>query len=43
MPKRVHNFAALTTGHNVRIACSADGKLIAIANGNPTLIMHGKR
>ncbi|MHC4406283.1 MAG: WD40 domain-containing protein, partial [Planctomycetota bacterium] len=38
MPKRVHHFTSLTTGNNVRIACSADGKLIAIANGNPTRI-----
>ncbi len=38
-PKRVRHFAGLTTGNDVKIACSADGKLIAIANGNPTRIM----
>ncbi len=38
MPRRVHQFATLTTGHNVRIACSPDGKRIAIANGNPTIV-----
>jgi WD40 repeat protein len=41
--RRVHRFGALTTGHDVRIACSADGRRIAIANGNPTLIMLGGR
>ena len=41
MPSRVHHFTALTTGNDVKIACSADGKLIAIANGNPTHIMLG--
>ncbi len=40
-PKRLHQFTDLTTGHDVTIACSADGKLIALANGNPTLIMLG--
>ncbi|MHC4178067.1 MAG: serine/threonine-protein kinase, partial [Planctomycetota bacterium] len=30
-PRRVHYFTGLTTGHDVTIACSADGKLIAIA------------
>ena len=41
MPQLLHHFTGLTTGHDVRIGCSADGKLIAIANGNPTLIMLG--
>ena len=41
MPRRVHHFTALTTGNGVKIACSADGKLIAIANGNPTRVMLG--
>ena len=38
MPRLVHRFANLTTGHNVKIACSPDGKRIAIANANPTII-----
>ncbi|MGD0899700.1 MAG: protein kinase, partial [Thermoguttaceae bacterium] len=38
MPRRLHHFAARTTGNSARIACSADGRLIAIANGNPTII-----
>ena len=38
MPRLVHRFANVTTGHNVKIACSADGKRIAIANANPTII-----
>ncbi len=38
MPRRVHQFPNLTTGHNVRIACSPDGKRIAIANANPTIV-----
>ncbi|MHB1037697.1 MAG: WD40 domain-containing protein [Pirellulales bacterium] len=41
MPKRVNHFTAITAGNGVTIACSADGKLIAIANGNPTRIMLG--
>jgi serine/threonine protein kinase/WD40 repeat protein len=36
--RRVRHFPDLTTGHDVKIACSADGKLIAIVNGNPTII-----
>ncbi len=40
-PKRMHRFAALTTGRNIKAACSADGKLLAIVNGNPTMIMMG--
>jgi len=32
-------FGHFTTGHGIKIACSADGKLIAIANGNPTRIL----
>ena len=40
MPRRVHHFTALTTGNDVKIACSADGRLIAIANGNPTITMN---
>ena len=36
-PKRTSQFR---TGENVKtIACSADGKLIAVANGNPTFIL----
>ena len=42
VPNRVHHFTALTTGNDVKIACSADGKLIAIANGNPTMHHAGK-
>jgi len=38
-PKRVHHFQHLTTGNSVKTAYSADGKLIAIANGNPTSIL----
>ena len=37
MPKRVHQFETALPVH--KIACSADGKLIAIANGSPTLIL----
>jgi len=43
MPRRVHHFAALTTGNSVKIAYSADGRLIAIANGNPTIIHETSR
>jgi WD40 repeat protein len=39
MPTRVRLFPALTTGHDVTIAYSADGKLIAVANANPTRVM----
>ena len=38
VPRRVHHFANLTTGHNTKIACSPDGKRIAIANANPTIV-----
>ncbi len=38
-PKRVLRFTTLTTGNGVKVACSADGKSIAVANGNPTRIM----
>ena len=38
VPRRVHHFANLTTGHNLKIACSPDGKRIAIANANPTIV-----
>ena len=38
VPRRMHLFSAVTTGHSVRIACSADGRLIAVANGNPTIV-----
>ncbi len=34
-PRRLNQ---LTTGHGIKLACSADGKLIAVANGNPTRI-----
>src|SRR5262249_10722427 len=43
MPRRIHNLAALTTGHDVTIACSADGKRIAVANGNPTMVLETSR
>jgi serine/threonine protein kinase len=37
VPQRVHHFQ---TGAKVKtVACSTDGKLIAIANGNPTFIL----
>ena len=39
MPKRVRHFTGLTTGNDVKIACSADGRLVAAANGNPTRVM----
>jgi WD40 repeat protein len=39
MPRRVHHFAGLTKGNSVKIAYSADGRLIALANGNPTMTM----
>jgi len=35
-PQRFNYF---TTGHSIHVACSADGKLIAVANGNPTRIL----
>ncbi len=35
-PERLNYF---TTGHDITVACSADGKLIAVANGNPTRIL----
>ena len=38
-PRRVRRFAAVTTGNDVKIAFSADGGRIAVANANPTLIM----
>ena len=40
-PKRLHHFANITIGHVVQLAYSADGKMLAVANGNPTMIMHG--
>lgn len=40
-PTRLRHIGALTTGHDVKLACSADGRLIAIVNSNPTLIMLG--
>jgi serine/threonine protein kinase/WD40 repeat protein len=40
-PKRLHHFTGLTTGHDIKLACSADGRRIAVANGNPTMIMLG--
>jgi dipeptidyl aminopeptidase/acylaminoacyl peptidase len=39
--KRLHHFTALTTGWNITIAYSADGRLLAVANGNPTRIGSG--
>lgn len=36
LPKRKHHFQTSTSVET--IACSADGKLIAIANGNPTFV-----
>ena len=44
MPKRVRHFTtspSVKIPHSVTIACSADGKLIAIANGNPTITAQG--
>ena len=44
MPKRVRRFTTapgVKTPHSVTIAYSADGKLIAIANGNPTITAQG--
>jgi WD40 repeat protein len=38
-PRRLRQFAA--PGDVQTIACSADGKLVAIANGNPTMILLG--
>jgi len=48
MPRRVRRFTpapSVKAPHSVTIAYSADGKLIAIANGRPTMIMQrgGKR
>ena len=40
-PQRINHLPAVTTGNGVAIACSADGRLIAVANGNPTRIMMG--
>jgi len=40
-PKRVRHFTTSVTGGDATIAYSADGKLIAIANGNPTMILGG--
>ena len=39
-PHRINYF---TTGHNIRVACSADGKLIAVANGNPDADLASRR
>jgi WD40 repeat protein len=36
VPKRLNYF---TTGHDLHVACSPDGQLIAVANGNPTRIL----
>ena len=44
MPKRVRRFTpapSVEAPHSVTIAYSADGKLIAIANGNPTITAQG--
>jgi WD40 repeat protein len=38
-PKHIRHLSTGATGNSVTIACSADGKRIAIANGNPTRIM----
>ena len=35
-PTRLNYF---TTGHSIRLACSADGRRIAVANANPTRIL----
>lgn len=37
VPKRLHHFADLTKGHDAKLAISPDGKLIALANGNPMI------
>jgi serine/threonine-protein kinase len=37
MPKRIHHFP--TSAKVKTIACSPDGKLIAVANGNPTFVL----
>ena len=39
LPECLHVFQAVTTGHSVTIACSADGRRIAVGNANPTSIM----
>jgi len=45
VPKRVHHVTtapSVKTPHLVKIAYSANGLLIAIANGNPTMILQGR-
>jgi WD40 repeat protein len=42
VPKRFLHFSTGAIGNSVTIACSADGKWIAIANGNPTRIMQAR-
>ncbi|MBW3540422.1 MAG: protein kinase [Planctomycetes bacterium] len=42
MRGRVHYFTTGAAGNSVKIAYSADGKLIAIANGDPTRILQTK-
>jgi len=39
-PQRLHRFERLTSGNTVETAVSPDGKLIAIWNSNPTLVMY---
>jgi serine/threonine protein kinase/WD40 repeat protein len=41
--RRVHHFRLGMVGHDIRIASSPDGKLFAVANGNPTMIMGTRR
>jgi len=36
-PTFLRRFADLAGGHSRKVACSSDGRLIAIANGNPTV------
>lgn len=38
--RRTGRFTTGMTGNDIRIAWSADGRLLAVANGNPTRIMH---
>ena len=41
MPKRLSVFADVTKGNDAVVAISRNGRLIAVGNSNPTLIMRG--